>query len=212
MTDQLLNSATKTSNKRLMFILWVTVALTIWTALQQEVEVENFGVDDLEVSRYSRVPRQIPMRTLETSQQLQVNVVSSYSDDGSLIPWGRLKREPLIAKPHDLFKVHSWVVVPRVKKIKPPPPPPPSAPPAPFQYVGKIEDSPKGTQVFLMLNGKLYIAFKGEKINQQWRFEAEDSNTLKLTYLPLNLVQTLSKATKTSTALAKPLTPELLAQ
>jgi hypothetical protein len=63
-----------------------------------------------------------------------------------------------------------------------------------------------------MLNGKLYTVVKGEKINQQWRFEAEDSNTLRLTYLPLNLVQTLSKAAKPSTASVKPLSTDTLTQ
>lgn len=209
MTNSVSSVAANSSNKRLMLILSITVALTIWTALQEEYEV-----DDLQVAKPLRTPRATPMENKATSQlnDQELNKVRSHAGDDSLIPWQKLKREPLSGKAYDLFKVHSWVVIPPLKKVKLPPPPPPMAPPAPFQYVGKLEDSPKGTQVFLMLNGKLYTVVKGEKINQQWRFEAEDSNTLKLTYLPLNLVQTLSKAAKPSTASVKPLSTDALTQ
>jgi hypothetical protein len=37
---------------------------------------------------------------------------------------------------------------------------------------------------------------KGEKINQQWRLDNEDLNSIHLTYLPLGLPQLLSKSTK----------------
>ena len=82
------------------------------------------------------------------------------------------------------------------KKGKPLPPAPPVAPPAPFAYMGKIEDSPKGTLIFLMANNKVYSVALGEKIDSFWRLDAEDAQKLTLTYLPLNLRQTLSKAQK----------------
>ena len=108
----------------------------------------------------------------------------------------KLKREPLTAKPYNLFKVHSWVVVPPLKKVKQEPAPPPVAPPAPFTYMGKLENTPKDTQIFLVANGKLYTTQAGKKIDQQWRLDAEEPNALRLTYLPLNLPQVLSKSAK----------------
>jgi hypothetical protein len=66
----------------------------------------------------------------------------------------------------------------------------------PFNYVGKLEDSPKGTQLFLMANNKLYTVLVGSDIDQEWRLDSEDVNTLTFTYLPLNLTQSLSKAAK----------------
>ncbi|MDO9150276.1 MAG: hypothetical protein Q7U33_02720, partial [Methylotenera sp.] len=160
MTTPVSNAAAKSSNKRLMIILLITVALTIWTALQEEDDI-----DDLHVARPLSTPRVTPMEINATSQlnDQALNEVRPHAGDDFLIPWQKLKREPLSGKTHDLFKLHSWIVIPPIKKVKLPPPPPPTAPPAPFQYVGKLENSPKGTQVFLMLNGKLYTVVKGEK-------------------------------------------------
>ncbi|PPD01183.1 MAG: hypothetical protein CTY35_01110 [Methylotenera sp.] len=193
----------KKTNKFLMLVLFITLATTVWTALQ-----EDEPVDDITVSKPSR-----PHREVSVSNESKANrhhksadsAVSVSSSNEMLIPWHKLKREPLTARPYDLFKVHSWVEIPVVKKVKPQPPPPPVAPPAPFTYVGKLEDSPKGTQVFLMSNGKLYAVVQGEKINQQWRFESEDANALRLNYLPLNLVQILSKSAKPLASAEKPL-------
>lgn len=204
------NATTKSSNKLLMLVLLMTVAVTVWTALQED-EV----VDDLAVSKPSRLPQVVSEKhdaTVNVNQQQLATGAGASQTHAQLIPWQRLKREPLSPKPHDLFKVHSWVVIPPVKKVKPLPPPPPVAPPAPFTYVGKLEDSPTGTQVFLMSNGKLYSVVKGEKINQQWRLESEDANTLRLNYLPLNLVQTLSKSARPPTSVTKPLASAELIQ
>lgn len=205
-----LNMTTKSSNKLLMLVLLMTVAVTVWTALQED-EV----VDDLAVSKPSRPPQVVSEKydaTVNVNQLQLASGAGASQTHEHLIPWQRLKREPLSSKPHDLFKVHSWVVIPPVKKVKPLPPPPPVAPPAPFTYVGKLEDSPTGTQVFLMSNGKLYSVVKGEKINQQWRLESEDANTLRLNYLPLNLVQTLSKSARPPTSVTKPLASAELIQ
>ena len=114
----------------------------------------------------------------------------------SLIPWQKLERAPLSGQPHDLFKVHSWLVRAPVTKAKPQLASAPVAPPAPFTYVGKLDDSPTGTQFFLMENGRLFSVLKGEKIDAQWRLDNEDANSLHLTFLPLNLSQTLTKASK----------------
>lgn len=205
-----LNVTTKPSNKLLMLVLLMTLAVTVWTALQED-EV----VDDLAVSKPSRSPQVVSEKhevTASVNQPQLASDVGVSQTHEQLIPWQQLKREPLSSKPHDLFKVHSWVVIPPVKKVKPLPPPPPVAPPAPFTYVGKLEDTPTGTQVFLMLNGKLYSVVKGEKINQQWRFESEDANTLRLNYLPLNLVQTLSKSARPPASATKPLVSAELIQ
>lgn len=205
-----LNMTTKSSNKLLMLVLFMTVAVTVWTALQED-EV----VDDLAVSKPLRPPQLVSEKndaTVNVNQPHLVSGVGASQTHAKLIPWQQLKREPLSSRAHDIFKVHSWIVIPPVKKVKPLPPPPPVAPPAPFTYVGKIEDSPTGTQVFLMSNGKLYSVVKGEKINQQWRFESEDANTLRLNYLPLNLVQTLSKSARPPASVTKPLASAELIQ
>jgi hypothetical protein len=183
----------KSSNKLLMIVALITVIATAWTALQGEDAVDGAADELLTINTSTKT---IAVAEPNKPQHAKKLAANDLPNNQPLIPWQNMKREPFTDKPYDLFKVHSWLVIPPVKKIKPLPPPPPVAPPAPFTYIGKLEDSPKGTQVFLMANGKLYLAVKGEKINQQWRFDAEDANALRLTYLPLNLAQTLSKSAK----------------
>jgi len=183
----------KSSNKLLMIVALITVIATAWTALQGEGAVDGAS-DELLTTNTST--KAIAVAVPNNPHHAKKLAANNLSNNQQLIPWQNMKREALADKPYDLFKVHSWLVIPPVKKIKPLPPPLPVAPPTPFTYIGKLEDSPKGTQVFLMANGKLYLAVKGEKINQQWRFDAEDANALRLTYLPLNLAQTLSKSAK----------------
>jgi hypothetical protein len=66
-------------------------------------------------------------------------------------------------------------------------------PPVPFKYVGKMDDSPKGSVVYLTANDKLYTVAKGEKIDAFWRFDEEFLLSLQLTYLPKNKPQVLIK-------------------
>jgi hypothetical protein len=192
------NGKTKASNKWLYIVLFFTLVFTAWTAFHNgdsNDEVNN----ELEVKKPSSDDKQ-PLE--HGFGQSKLNQQSSAKKlEGSLInspiPWQKLKREHQISKPYDVFKVHSWVVVPPVKKPPPPPPPPPpQAPPAPFTYVGKLENSPKGTQVFLMENNRLLSVIMGEKINSLWRLDSEDISSIRLTFIPLDLKQVLSKSAK----------------
>lgn len=185
------------SSRGLLALLAIAVLLTLWTFLQSD-DTEGTGVIEL-----ANDSAPASSKTPATSAIAKLNQVGATSLVGNAISLNNLKpnglkREPLLTKPYNLFKVHSWVVVPPVKKVKPMPPPPPVAPPAPFTYMGKLDsESPsKNTQIFLMANGKLYTPRAGEKIDQQWRLDAEEANTLRLTYLPLNLPQVLSKSAK----------------
>lgn len=182
-TNQLENAK---PSKGLLALLIVAVLLTLWTFLQSD-DAENTDVIELVAKRSSPI--------VQTRLADATSLVGNSIAVNSLNP-NSLKREPLLTKPYNLFKVHSWVIVPPVKKVKPAPPPPPVAPPAPFTYMGKLEDTPKNSQVFLVANGKLYTPRAGEKIDQQWRLDAEEANALRLTYLPLNLPQVLLKSAK----------------
>lgn len=182
-------------SKGLLALLAIAVLLTLWTLLQSDgaentdvIELTDKGADEGASANLKR-----PMTTAAIAQPSQAGTTNFSSNS---IAMNSLKREPLPTKPYNLFKVHSWLVVPPVKKVKPEPPPPPVAPPVPFTYMGKLEDTPKNTQIFLVANGKLYTLRAGEKIDQQWRLDAEEPNALRLTYLPLNLPQMLSKAAK----------------
>jgi hypothetical protein len=99
-------------------------------------------------------------------------------------------------KMQDLFKGHAWYVPPPPKPVpvKVEPPPPPAAPPVPFFYMGKLEQAPQVTQVFLTANNKVMSVTIGKNVDTLWRLDKEEANTLTFTYLPLGLTKSLSKA------------------
>lgn len=195
---QLDHGKAKASSKWLYIVLLITLGFTAWTAFQSDdtsvtddnaLEVKKPAVD--EKTGLSRRASQHQLGQAAASKVLESSLANKP------IPWQKLKREHQDSKPYDVFKVHSWVVVPPVKKPPPPPPPPPpEAPPAPFTYVGKLENSPKGTQIFLMENNKLYSVTMGANVNPVWRLDSEDLNSIRLTFLPLDLKQVLSKTAK----------------
>ena len=201
MTSLFSNAPKKPINKWLIGFMLLTIFLTAWTAINDDAN----KADDLS----NNMPLHKPVLEKSPSIQSQSNQETSASqptdEAANTQPNGlqQLIRKPLPTKPYNLFKVHSWVVAPPVVKQKPQPVPPPVAPAAPFTYMGKLEDPIKGTQVFLMLNGRLYSVLKGEKIDQQWRLDTEDDNNIRLTFIPLNLPQVLSKAARPT----MPITP-----
>jgi hypothetical protein len=103
----------------------------------------------------------------------------------------------------DLFKLHSWYVAPPPKPAGPPPSPPkPVAPAVPFSYMGRIDGTPDGTLLMLSGGNRVYTVAVGETIEKVWRLDSDAGKTLRFTYLPLELPQTLSKSV--SPASAKP--------
>ena len=179
-------------NKWLLLLLILAVLLTLWMMLRQDATNTDHAI---EVINQKNVV-QDPMAKLSNTNIFPSQKTVLMAKQPPLIPWQKLEREPLSSQPHDLFKVHSWLVLAPVRKAKPLPAPAPVAPPAPFTYVGKLDDSPTGTRFFLLTNGRLFSVHKGEKIDQQWRLDNEDASSLYLTFLPLNLPQTLAKASQ----------------
>lgn len=71
------------------------------------------------------------------------------------------------------------------------PPSAPTAPPLQFKYAGKAIENNQ-TWVFLAQAGENFITKVGEKINPQYRLDAVNDDTVTVTYLPLNVKQTLT--------------------
>ena len=177
-------------NRWLLLLLILAVILTLWMMLREDSTDNTIEV----INQTNAV--QDPIANLSKVNIIPSKEGVSMARQQPLIPWQKLERAPLTSQPQDLFKVHSWLVLAPVRKVKPQPAPLPVAPPAPFTYIGKLDDSPTGTQFFLMENGRLFSVLKGEKIDRQWRLDNEDASSLHLTFLPLNLPQTLTKASK----------------
>lgn len=134
-------------------------------------------------------------------------VHSDASNQHSILPEISDRRKQAISAglpaPHaDLLGAHAWYVPPVPQTVVYAPVEKPVAPPAPFQYLGKLEGSPQGTLIFLSTgNGiastgsanKVQSVIPGQLINSAWRLDREDTSALYLTYLPLGTAQVLAK-------------------
>lgn len=69
--------------------------------------------------------------------------------------------------------------------------PAPTPPPIQFKYIGKAI-SGNETWVFLSESGENHVAKLGGQIDERYRVDAMDDETVTLTYLPLNAKQTLN--------------------
>jgi hypothetical protein len=91
----------------------------------------------------------------------------------------------------DVFGATSWYVPPPPPPPLPPAPPPaPTAPPLPFTYLGRYEDAP--TRLTILVKGdRMYTVSEGDVIENTYRVERVAPGLVELTYLPLNIKQSL---------------------
>lgn len=89
----------------------------------------------------------------------------------------------------DLFTSKSWYVPP--PPPKPIPPPPPMAPPLPFTYMGELVEDGAIT-VFLSKQDRNYVVKTDTVIDGIYHVDAITPAVLTLTYLPLNIKQSLT--------------------
>jgi hypothetical protein len=74
----------------------------------------------------------------------------------------------------------------------PPPAPAPVAPPLPFAFLGMIESGTPKPAAFLSRGEALFVVSVGDKVdNNTYQVNAITANEVVLTYLPLNIRQTL---------------------
>lgn len=99
----------------------------------------------------------------------------------------KLKRPALPEKAKDMFAAKSWYVPPPVSKVKPVP----TAPPLPFTYVGKMLEEGKSSTVFLERQNRIFLVREGDAIDTNYRVDTIKAPVMTLTYLPLDLKQTM---------------------
>jgi hypothetical protein len=104
----------------------------------------------------------------------------------------RLARSPeQEARIGGVFNATSWYEPPPPPPPPPPAPPPvPTAPPLPFAYLGRYEEAP--TRLVILVKGeRIYTVAAGDVIEDTYRIERVTPGMVELTYLPLNIKQTL---------------------
>jgi hypothetical protein len=94
-------------------------------------------------------------------------------------------------EPANLFAGKSWFVPPPPPPPpKPAPPPPPMAPPLPFTYLGRYQDGDIPI-IFLVRANRVMPVKVGDVIEGTYRVDGIVGATLGLTYIPLNIKQSL---------------------
>ena len=175
--------STETQKKN--WLLWgglvITLALTVWQAMQSSPE-DATGVDVQVVDRKARKPLATVQLPKDEGQQsnAQFNHERKPLDGETII---------------DIFSGKTW--------YRPPPPPhtvplvseslPPVAPQPPalsFKYVGRL-DNGDATVIYLSRQTTNYAVKEGDKIDNTYQVEKINANSMILTYLPLNMQQTL---------------------
>ncbi|MFM9913800.1 MAG: hypothetical protein ACKVN9_09735 [Methylophilaceae bacterium] len=188
-----------TQSKRNMLLgtaLAATVGLALWVQ-SQEKAVDDGG---LELARPNKVSYALEKPTSASKAQV--------IDKAVTLDWTLLAGRELALNTQavtdkngtDLFKPYSWYVPPPKSAEPPPPPPKPEAPLVPFNYIGRMEGMPQGTLLMFSSNNKMYTVAASESLDKVWRLDGEDANTIRFTYLPLGLPQTLAKAGKAAVA------------
>ncbi|OGT18536.1 MAG: hypothetical protein A2342_02335 [Gallionellales bacterium RIFOXYB12_FULL_54_9] len=114
----------------------------------------------------------------------------------------KLVRAEVSEPEHDPFAGKSWYVPPPA----PPPapvqqvaPPVPTAPPLPFQYMGRMQEEGGKLIVYLSQGQRAYSVSQGDTLNGTYRLDKVASNHLVMTFLPMNIKQTL-KANRVAAA------------
>jgi hypothetical protein len=69
--------------------------------------------------------------------------------------------------------------------------PAPTAPPLPFVYVGKMIEQGKTPTVFLERQARIYVVHEGDAIDSNYRVDAINVPLMTLTYIPLDIKQTV---------------------
>lgn len=93
-------------------------------------------------------------------------------------------REPIT----NAFEPRSWAPPPPKRNL---PPSPPQAPPLPYTFVGKMVDDGQ-IIVFLTRQERNYAVRSGDKLDNTYQVDDIKPNVMLLTYLPLNLQQSLT--------------------
>lgn len=139
----------------------------------------------------ARKPRSAEAAAFPATPDGQMAVESGRVELERLARLEKQRRERL--KASDAFNTTSWYVPPPPPKYVAPPPPPvviPTAPPLPFTYLGRYGDAPASV-VVLARGDRVYTVKVGEVIDNQYRLEQASGGKVDLTYLPLNIRQSL---------------------
>ena len=160
---------------------WVLLAVALTVILLAVAAAEQEGQDD-------------GIATARVRQDDRARSETRRSADADELNLALLRREAKPAEPANAFATKSWYVPPPPPPPAPPPkalpPPAPKAPPLPFIYLGRYQDA-AAPVIFLVRGDRVLAVHAGDVIEGTYRVDEIAGATLRLTYLPLKIMQTL---------------------
>lgn len=137
----------------------------------------------------------VPAAQAKIPPQSRPAVLHPSSPGTAHVELERMKRPPQQqdgeAEIGNVFAATSWYVPPPPPPpAKPQPPPKPTALPLPFSYLGRYEDA--ALVIMLVKGDRVFTVSEGDVIENTYRVGRISPGMVELTYLPLNIRQTLS--------------------
>lgn len=124
-----------------------------------------------------------------------VPVQTQLPNEGGQPEAGAMGRMQFDALEQNPFDAKSWYVPPPppppIIAIQPQEPPKPTAPPLPFSYVGQMEDENGRVVVYLAHGNRALTVGVGDNIDGHYRLDSIEDAAVQMTYLPLDIKQTL---------------------
>jgi hypothetical protein len=142
------------------------------------------------------VTRAAPRAAVPKSSSEAIDLPTAPSLDSSLSASNRTRSIP--NSKGDPFASLSWLPPPPPPPPAPAPAPPPKpaepvTPPLPFTFVGMLERGAAKPEAFLAKGDVLLVVSVGDMLdNNTYRVDSMTSNEVVMTYLPMNIQQTLS--------------------
>jgi len=163
---------------RWVFVRWVilggallaTVVASVWPGGQDEPMIEV-------------VP---PVAQRDTARLMD----KTAAGQAELPPLSALReRQRASTDVQDLFGIKTWSAPPAPQQPRTPPPPvAPVAPPFPYAVAGSVVD-PNGLMIVFTQEQRSFVLRVGEVLEQTYRVESIDPQSVTLTFLPLGLTQ-----------------------
>jgi hypothetical protein len=135
------------------------------------------GNDETDSSLVQEDPAKVRQSTLKNGVDVEL------TESNSLL---KMNRQRLPENEKDMFAGKSWFV---------PPPPPkaelPTAPPLPFIYMGKLAEEGEKVVILLTKQNRSYQVREGDVLDNTYRVDEVQPPVMTLTYIPLNIKQTI---------------------
>jgi len=162
--------------KALTLTLLATIGAALWLATQDEAPVATDAVEVV------TKPRTAQRQQMQAQMRSTLPVLTQQHQAAEMPDSGV-----------DLFKSMQSAAkaLQLAKPLAPVEPPAPEAPPLPFTYLGSVDENGK-TVFFLAKDQRLYTVHIGDQFDGQYRLDQQNNMRLEITYLPLNIKQTLS--------------------